>query len=450
MKNKRFGISVLAILVYVLILAPMARAQLNGYVNAEKTLVTVSGVRESQTAWGQGTVNYQAGVTSKERLPGSGQLELQIVGTGSGGTIGSGTGYKAFVQFWQDEVNYIALGIIHDPAVSPTGMTVMVEGAADNQPVGGYWNDNSIIGDRHHVVVSWTPTQISWVIDDREDRRMTFAIKMDNPSFSILGAARLPGDSVSVNFENINWNFGQAVNIDYNVMTWDDDVPNEDVSKEINFSGYNWKVKASESSKVGPGVNYFSDSEENVWVDNDGLHLKITNRDGKWYCAEVFTERTLGYGKYIFYVVARIDTLNENVVLGLFTYDYDYSPYYREIDIEFARWGDPSGQNSQYVIQPWDVSGNRYQFNTSLNGTWTTHLFDWNPDSIFFQSLHDHIDMPTTINPNYVINSWTYSGNYIPESGNEKVRINLWLFNGVAPSDGKEIEVVIKEFHFLP
>ncbi len=209
MKNNRFSISVLAILVYVLILAPVASAQLTSSVNAEKTLVTVSGVRVSQTAWGQGTVNYQAGVTSKERLPGSGQLELQIVGTGSGSAIGSGTGYKALVQFWNDEQNFIALGVIHDPGPSPDGITVMVEGAADNKPVGGYWGAGmpQLTNDRHHIAVSWTPTQISWVIDNYEEHRMTFGINMSNPSFSILGAARLPGDSVSVNFENINWNY---------------------------------------------------------------------------------------------------------------------------------------------------------------------------------------------------------------------------------------------------
>ncbi len=252
MKNNRFSISVLAILAYVLILVPVASAQLTSSVNAEKTLVTVSGVRVSQTAWGLGHVNYMAGVTSKQRLPGSGQLELWIVGAGPDSAIGSGTGYKALVQFWNDAQNYIALGLIHDPGPSPDGLTVMVEGAADNQPVGGYWENNSIIGDRHHVVVSWTPTQISWVIDGREDLRMTFAIKMDNPSFSILGAARLPGDSVSVNFESINLTFNQEYNVEYVVKTWDNEEGEVklkwNANPEPDLEGY--KIYYGNSSRV--------------------------------------------------------------------------------------------------------------------------------------------------------------------------------------------------------
>ena len=135
------------------------------------------------------------------------------------------------------------------------------------------------------------------------------------------------------------------------------------ILRTITFSGYDWNVKSCETL-AGPGPNYFSDREEDVWVDEDGqLHLKITKRNGRWYCTEVFTEASLGYGKYIFYVASRVDQLDKNIVLGLFTWD-DTAPEHncREIDIEFAKWGKETNDNAQYVVQPWDSPENIHTF----------------------------------------------------------------------------------------
>jgi hypothetical protein len=41
----------------------------------------------------------------------------------------------------------------------------------------------------------------------------------------------------------------------------------------INFSDHNWIVKSGYCR--GPGPNHWSDSEENVWVDDEGLILLI-------------------------------------------------------------------------------------------------------------------------------------------------------------------------------
>jgi hypothetical protein len=70
--------------------------------------------------------------------------------------------------------------------------------------------------------------------------------------------------------------------------------------KTLQFSGYDWLVKTSDS-KVGPGPNYFSDSADNVFVDAQGqLHLRITESDGRWYCAEIISTRSFSYGTYRF------------------------------------------------------------------------------------------------------------------------------------------------------
>lgn len=220
--------------------------------------------------------------------------------------------------------------------------------------------------------------------------------------------------------------------------------------RTITFSGYNWEVKSSCGRKIGPGPNYFSDNEEDVWIDEDGqLHLKISKRAGKWYCTEVINENSLGYGKYIFYIASRIDKLDKNVVLGLFTWDETAPEYnYREIDIEFSRWGIELNENAQYVVRPWEHPGNIHRFNIELNEDYSTHFLNWYPNSIFFQSLYGHYPFPPS--EEYIIESWNYTGNDVPPAGQENVRINLWLYEGNPPSDGESVEVVIKKFEFIP
>jgi hypothetical protein len=221
--------------------------------------------------------------------------------------------------------------------------------------------------------------------------------------------------------------------------------------EKISFSGLNWLIKRA-NDPVGPGPNYFSDSNENVWVDPNGyLHLGIRQSDGKWYCSEVIADAILGYGKYVFTVKGRLDLLDENIVLGLFTWEDCVPQYnYREIDIEFSRWGNPNDPNNgQYVIQPYNTEGNRYRFfvDCSKNDT-TTHVFTWSPSQISFYSYYG--DFTTTPDPNDLIESWCYNGNDIPPSGSENPRINFWLMNGYAPTNGQNAEIVIKSFQYLP
>jgi hypothetical protein len=217
--------------------------------------------------------------------------------------------------------------------------------------------------------------------------------------------------------------------------------------RTIQFSGYEWHVKNSASGKVGPGPNYFSDSLDNVWVDAAGqLHLRITRRGNRWYCAEVVSKLSLGHGTYRWYVGSPVGNFDENVVLGLFTWDNDPAYNNREIDIEFARWGNPRAQNAQYVVQPsgpanlrsWDIPA---QLVTS------THTFKWLPDSVAFQSLSGLFDLPPA--PSYVLQQWMAT-NGVPPAGAEHAEANLWLFLGRRPSANNSVEVVFKAFEFIP
>ncbi|MHA1279233.1 MAG: T9SS type A sorting domain-containing protein [Candidatus Helarchaeota archaeon] len=210
-------------------------------------------------------------------------------------------------------------------------------------------------------------------------------------------------------------------------------------ARTINFAGTTWYVK---SGYGGPGPNYWSDSEQNVWLDANGwLHLKIRYSNGIWYCSEVYTTEFTQYGMHRFYIIGRLDSLDRNVVFAPFLYANDYA----EIDIEFSTWGQSNPWfNAQYVVQPGQNPGNVDRFWISLNGDYSTHYINWWPDSIRFKSIHGHYQEPP--NPNFLIHEWLYTGDDIPsQTENLRVHINLWLYQGQPPSNGQNVEAVIKD-----
>ena len=209
---------------------------------------------------------------------------------------------------------------------------------------------------------------------------------------------------------------------------------------KIAWGGTTWAIKTSRSA-VGPGPNVFD--KANVTVDAaGGLHLRIAkNAAGTWTCAEIIGPTSYGYGTYTFTLASRVDTLDPNVVLGLFTWS-DRAPYaHREIDIEFARWGNPDDPtNAQYVVQPYGTAGHLQRFTQPAADT-STHRFTWQPGRVTWQSLDGGG------NP---IANYTYSGADVPKPGDERVRLNLWLFGGAAPTDGAPVEVIVSSFVFTP
>ena len=171
--------------------------------------------------------------------------------------------------------------------------------------------------------------------------------------------------------------------------------PASSPAKTIRLAGYEWIVKSG--TNQGPGPNNWN--ENNVWVDQDGhLHLKLTKQGGRWYCAEVLSKGRLGFGRYQFWIVGRVDRLAPNVVFGLFNYPTpDVGPDgTNEIDIEFAKCGKPEAPMGNYTAWPAREGLRRAnkRFSVELKGeyTTTTHRFMWNSTGATFQSLHGHHD----------------------------------------------------------
>jgi len=220
----------------------------------------------------------------------------------------------------------------------------------------------------------------------------------------------------------------------------------------FHWCGYDWDVKTSGGFLFGPGPNLFSDSTNNVWVDASGkLHLRITSQNGQWYCAEVISRREFGYGTYRFFIDSVVDSLNPNVVLGLFTYDDDPTSTggHRELDVEISRWANAADtNNAQFVVQPYQITGNLTRWAIPVGAAPTTHSFTWSNGRVDFVSHNGNFVPPPASVPQ--ITTWSNTGGSIPAPGNERLHMNLWLFNGAAPSDGQQVEVVTSRFAFIP
>ena len=214
------------------------------------------------------------------------------------------------------------------------------------------------------------------------------------------------------------------------------------------WKGLDWNVTSGGMAGVTPG------SPANVTIDGDGyLHLKITNSGGTWTSAELFTTDKLGFGTYQWQVQAPIDRFDKNVVLGLFPYGPAAnigSDGTNEIDIEYSRWGQANGDNGDWTDYPATgktVGELSYDFTLS-GGVLSTSRFIWTSTSIEDFLMTGLQPLGSTAG---LLKSWTYAPSNptsnVPQQA-LPLGMNLWCFDAT-PSDGNDVDVVIRDFAFL-
>jgi len=213
--------------------------------------------------------------------------------------------------------------------------------------------------------------------------------------------------------------------------------------KTIN-SNYDWTVKNSSDGKKGPGNNNWSDDANDVFVDDSGLHLKVSQHDdGQWYSSEVYLPSSLGYGKYTFEIDTRADQLDKNLVAAPFLYQDDD----HEIDIEHSYWANTSDDtNLYYTVQPGEKSGNQQTQHLDLSQATFQDIIYWEPNKI---TLSTEQNGTTLASWEYTSSTDGTSDNFSP--GSEKVHINFWQYQGLDPLDVSSThEFTVKSFNFEP
>ena len=211
-------------------------------------------------------------------------------------------------------------------------------------------------------------------------------------------------------------------------------------SPTVVFSGYEWRLRDAPSSRGGGNLY----SPDNVSIDSAGaMHLRVRKVGKDWSCSEVSLTRSLGYGTYRF-VVGDTSHLEPSQVVTMFTWDYSAgSRSNSEMDIEITRWGDASNQNSEYVVQPYNVAANVTRF-ASPAGT-LTHTLQWEGSMVTFRTVRgDGTSAGAPVVAEHVFTSG------VPSPGIESVRMNHYIFRNGKPLERGESEVVVERFEYLP
>jgi hypothetical protein len=222
----------------------------------------------------------------------------------------------------------------------------------------------------------------------------------------------------------------------------------------ITWGGRQWNVKSGTGKN--PGFNSWSPA--NVSVDAAGdLHLALTNVDGTWYCAEVWTDDAFGFGTFQWQVKTAVDDLDPNVVLGLFAYGPPTlgPDGTHEIDIEYARFGSTTADIGRWTIFPNEIvtppllGRSSYPLVLGADPA-TTSRFTWTSTKVAFATLGGWQPPGSSTN---LFDSWTYRPADPTTTISQSpmpVHMNLWLFHGNPPTDGQPVEVVIHDFSFTP
>ena len=205
----------------------------------------------------------------------------------------------------------------------------------------------------------------------------------------------------------------------------------------LQFSGYEWRVRNAVSNRGGRNNPY---SPENAWTDASGaLHLRIKRKGARFECAEVALTRSLGYGTYSF-VLRDVSKLPPDLMLQMFTWDYSGgNQNNREMDVVILRRTSAPMASARFVVQPYQVSSNSYEFNLPP-GTFS-HSFRWEAGQIEFATSSVGNRRRIVARHNFTLG--------VPTAGLESARIALYLPNS-ASRHPAEAEVVIERFEYTP
>jgi hypothetical protein len=210
----------------------------------------------------------------------------------------------------------------------------------------------------------------------------------------------------------------------------------------LKFSGYDWNVRTIDSNKGGTSNLY---DPENAWTDASGaLHMQIKKKSDSWSCAEIFLDRSLGYGTYSV-TVRDTSHLEPAAVFSMFTFDeWASEERFREMDAEVGGRSDVAGGvNARYVIQPLYIPGNLFPF-TAPPGT-LTYVLRWESGHATFRTSRGR---SSGTGAQLVSEHEFTSG--IPTPGKAVPRLIFYVVASDKNPMRKPSEVVVEKFEYLP
>ena len=210
----------------------------------------------------------------------------------------------------------------------------------------------------------------------------------------------------------------------------------------LKFSGYDWDVRMTESDKGGMSNLY---DAENAWTDASGaLHMQIKKKSGRWSCAEIWLNRSLGYGTYSV-TVRDTSHLEPAANFSMFTFDeWASEQHFREMDVEVGGPGDAANKNNaRYVIQPLYMTGNLFAF-AAPSGT-LTYVLRWEPGHASFKTFRGR----SAGGGAQLVSEHEFTS-AIPAPGKAIIRLIFYAVASEKNPMQKPSEVVVEKFEYLP
>jgi hypothetical protein len=210
----------------------------------------------------------------------------------------------------------------------------------------------------------------------------------------------------------------------------------------LKFSGYDWGVRMIASMKGGTNNLY---DAENAWTDASGaLHMQIKKKSDRWSCAEIFLNRSFGYGTYSV-TVRDTSHLEPTAVFSMFIFDeWATDQHFREMDVEVGGRRDAANKNNaRYEIQPLYIPGNLFAF-AAPSGT-LTYVLQWEPGHATFKTFRGR---SAGAGAQLVSEHEFTSG--IPDPGKAIPRLIFFVVASDKNPMQKPSEVVVEKFEYLP
>jgi hypothetical protein len=213
-------------------------------------------------------------------------------------------------------------------------------------------------------------------------------------------------------------------------------------SGSLKFSGYDWGVRTIASDKGG--VNNLYDPE-NAWTDGSGaLHMQIRKKAGGWSCAEIFLNRSPGYGTYSV-TVRDTSHLEPASVFSMFLFDeWASAEHFREMDVEVGGRSDAANKNNaRYVIQPLYIPGNLFAF-AAPSGI-LTYVLHWESGHATFRTFRGR----SSGSGAQLISEHEFTSG-VPAPGKAVPRLIFYVVASDKHPMQKPGEVVVEKFEYLP
>jgi hypothetical protein len=208
----------------------------------------------------------------------------------------------------------------------------------------------------------------------------------------------------------------------------------------LKFSGYDWAVRTIESDKGGLSNLY---DPENAWTDtSEALHMQITKKLGKWSCAEIFLNRSLGYGTYLL-TVRNTAQLEPAAIFSMFIFDeWASEQHFREMDVEVGGRDEAANKNNaQYALQPLYIPGNLFAFAAPSGAL--TFVLRWESGHASFKTVRGRATGGQLVSEHEFTSG-------VPTPGKAVPRLIFYVVASDKNPMQKPSEVVVEKFEYLP